>query len=146
MHWIVVSGIRPWFGQDAVAPTAPQDDKAKRKSTLRSLAHLEMPPTPVSISISVPVLSGGEGISDPLKLAHCHLRQVVEVDDGPAARRSAAHDVAACRLVVAGAVEAVAEVDLFGAAAAVAEGGEDLGCRGCLGVGQAGDEVEFDGG
>ncbi len=55
-------------------------------------------------------------IRNPRKLIRRHLRQVVEVDNRPTAGGRAAHDVAACGLRVAIAVEAVTEVD---AAAAV---------------------------
>ena len=102
---------------------------------LEGRAHLEMPPTPITTTTAIlhPNLTA-QGINNSLKLTSRHLGQVVEVDNRPAARRTATNNIAAGRRVVARPVEAVAGVD-----GAVGEGREDHARRGRVGGGEGRD-------
>jgi hypothetical protein len=112
--------------------------------TGKHTTHLEMPPT------LLPFPFRNKGIRNPLKLAHRHLGQVIEIDNRPAPRPRAADDVAARRLVVARPVQAVAEVDGIAITAvvvlvvvvvvvAITKRTQDLASRSRARVGQAGD-------
>lgn len=69
------------------------------------VSHLKMPPSLIPISVL-----GTESGHNLLELASCHLRQIVEVDDGPAPRLFATDNVTACWLVMFLPVEAVSKV------------------------------------
>lgn len=94
-------------------------------------ANFKMPP-------SLGLLPEPIGYRDELRLGH--LGQVVEVHDGPAARSLAANDVAARRLVVPFAVQAVRKVG-YGL---TSEGRQDLGRRGRCPARQGRDQVNSD--
>lgn len=119
-----------------------------------------MPPPTTGRPIIVPgvaLVLDEERVGNLLELGRAHFGKVVEVDDRPTARLTAAQDVTARGLLVSRAVETVAEVDGVAGgttvvvlallacatipAAAAPEGRQDLagGCR--LAVGQAGHEV-----
>lgn len=97
----------------------------------------------------VPVL-GRKSVDNRLKLAHAHLRQLAEVHNRPTARRTAADDVAARRLLVALAVQAAAEIDIaavsvsVSVAVAVAERRQDPARRRRPRAGQARHHVQLE--
>lgn len=66
-------------------------------------SHLEMPQG---------LLISAEAPYDTLELLRGHLGQVIVVHQGPTSTLFAADDVATCRLAIAWAVNAMAEVDL----------------------------------
>ena len=84
----------------------------------------------------------GKLVDDLLEFGGCHLGQVVKVDNRPTSRLGLApDDVAACRFVVARAVEAVAEVDEGVVVASKRRHDLAGGCR--VDIGQAGDQVRL---